>query len=214
MENWYPEKIVAGNFGGAYNTDTVDFIVNHSGFSEIPDLNVLTFAEIGIWKGGTSCKLAEFLNNKGTLYLFDYADNLDFVMSQLKEKGYKNIRGFPSTQKYLDSYNWNLGNLLRETGYPLFDYIFIDGAHTWAIDALTFFLADKLLKKGGYLDFDDYNWRLRGSSLDPGKVPETELFYTDEQIDSMQVKMIVDVLVRTSGSYTEIVKNKIFKKTC
>jgi hypothetical protein len=40
------------------------------------------------------------------------------------------------------------------------DYVFLDGAHTFAIDALTFFLTDRLLKIGGHFDFDDYSWKL------------------------------------------------------
>lgn len=62
------------------------------------------------------------------------------------------------------------------------------------------------------MDFDDYTWRLRGSSLDPSKVPEIYLQYTDEQIDSYQVKTIVDTLVKKDLRYEEVVKNKIYRK--
>jgi hypothetical protein len=63
---------------------------------------------------------------------------------------------------------------------PIFDYCFLDGAHTFSIDALNFFLCDKLTRIGGFIDFDDYNWTLRGSSLDPSKVPEIGEQYTAE----------------------------------
>jgi hypothetical protein len=94
----------------------------------------------------------------------------------------------------------------------LFDYCFIDGAHTVAIDALTYFLCDKLLKTGGYMDFDDYSWRLRGSSLDPSKIPAIAEQYTDEQIDAYQVKMIIEALVKRDVRYKEVIKDKIFRK--
>lgn len=78
--------------------------------------------------------------------------------------------------KFNDSYNWNLIKLFKSSGFqPIFDYCFLDGAHTFAIDALSFFLVDKLLKVGGYVDFDDYGWRLRNSSLDPEKIPEISM---------------------------------------
>lgn len=64
------------------------------------------------------------------------------------------------------------------------------------VDALNFFLADRLLQVGGWMDFDDYSWRLRGASLDPDKVPAISAQHTDEQIDARQVKMIVGELVR------------------
>ena len=59
------------------------------------------------------------------------------------------------------------------------------------------------------MDFDDYNWTLRGSSLDPTKVPQIAEQYTDEQIDSCQVQMIVDELVRRDGRYRQVFKDKI-----
>ena len=43
--------------------------------------------------------------------------------------------------------------------WPIFDYVFIDGAHTWMLDALAFLLVDRLLRVGGYVDFDDYPGR-------------------------------------------------------
>ncbi|MCP1727895.1 SAM-dependent methyltransferase [Natronospira proteinivora] len=212
MEKWYPKKILAGEFAEKYNKTTIDFIEKHSGLMNVPDKGVLRFAEIGIWKGGTSFQLARLLGKKGELFLFDYEDNVDYVAENLKKEGYKKVRRFGSTQRFLDSYNWPLGKLMDQFSYPIFDYVYLDGAHTWAVDALTFFLADRLLKPGGYFDFDDYGWRLRGSSLDPEKISATADMYTDEQIEARQVEMIVERLVRRSGRYTELVKNKIFRK--
>jgi hypothetical protein len=102
--------------------------------------------------------------------------------------------------------------IAENKGALLFDYCFLDGAHTVAIDALNFFLCDRLLKVGGYMDFDDYTWRLRGSSLDPSKIPAIAEQYTDEQMDAYQVKMIVDQLVRPDPRYQEVLKDKIFQK--
>ena len=48
--------------------------------------------------------------------------------------------------------------------------------------------------------------------MDPSRIPETSLQYTEEQIDAYQVKMIVDTLVRRDARYREIVKDKIFQK--
>ncbi len=206
---WYPEQIIAGNFGGAYAKDTVDFLSKT--MQQSPD-NEFVIAEIGIWKGATSIQFARLLNGAGQLHLFDYEDNVNSVCNSLKAAGFDNVTPWPSSYKYLDSYNWSLMKILRESAEPLFDYIYIDGAHTWAIDALTFFLGDLLLKPGGHIDFDDYNWKLRNSSLDPRNVPETAQLYTDEQIDEPQVKLVVDILVRRNPKYQEVIPNKIFRK--
>jgi hypothetical protein len=92
-----------------------------------------------------------------------------------------------------------------------FDYVFLDGAHTLAIDGLTFFICKRMLSDGGYIDFDDYNWRIEGSSLDPTKVPEISLMYTKEQISDYQVKRIVDTFVKTDSDFTEIIHDKVYK---
>jgi hypothetical protein len=58
---------------------------------------------------------------------------------------------------------------------------------------LTFFLVDRLLEVGGYIDFDDYNWSLAISpTLAPDKFPRTLEMYTSEQIEDRQVKRVVD----------------------
>jgi predicted O-methyltransferase YrrM len=210
---WYPETIIAGDFGGRFDQTTIDFL--NSSECQLPSESdaSIEIAEIGCWKGGTTLKFAEFLNHSGKLHLFDYDDNVRSVALSLREKGFDNVETWGSSYKYLDSYNWSLMKLLQKSKLPRFDYVYLDGAHTWAIDALAFFLCDLLLKPGGYIDFDDYDWRLKDSSLDPAKVPETAAIYTEEQISTQQVKLVINLLVRNGQSYQEVVPNKIFRKT-
>lgn len=185
--------------------DTVDFI-NKTQCSRI--------AEFGIYKGHTSLEFAKFLNGRGELHLFDFEDRVAEVAKDLAYKGYKNVKTFGSSYKLMDSYNWSLAKVLEQNPQPIYDYIFLDGAHTWAIDALTVFLADRLLKIGGYLDFDDYNWTLCASpSQGPKVFPLTAKLYTDEQINTEQVRMIIDLVIRRDPRYSEVVPNKVFQKT-
>jgi Methyltransferase domain len=197
----YP-RVVAVN---SHNVETVNLI---------RDTKSQMVAEIGIYEGHTSLEIAKVLNGSGELHLFDYQDRVDDVGRKIERAGFKNIRTFGSSYKLLDSYNWQLAKLIEANDLPIYDYVFLDGAHTFAIDALTFFLADRLLKTGGYFDFDDYYWKLGSSpSLSPEKFPLTAKLYTGEQIDVCQVEMIVRLLVRKSGRYREVVENKAFQKT-
>jgi hypothetical protein len=158
-------------------------------------------------------ELARYLNGEGELHLFDYEDRVTEVANSLLTAGYENVRTFGSSYKILDSYNWSLAKLLEQNNGPIYDYILMDGAHTWAVDALTTLLVDRLLIIGGYLDFDDYEWTLGQSpSLNPEVFPLTSKLYTDEQIASMQVKMIINILIRPDPRYREIVPNKIYQK--
>ena len=102
-------------------------------------------------------------------------------------------------QNYIDpifantSYNWELKKLVEQSTKngncePLFDFCFIDGAHNWETDGFAFFLVDKLLKKGGWILFDDMFWTyssskgLKDSNL-VQKMPEDER--TTPQIENV-----------------------------
>ncbi|MCB2203214.1 class I SAM-dependent methyltransferase [bacterium] len=61
------------------------------------------------------------------------------------------------------SYTWELMKLIEEQTKdgktePLFDFVFIDGGHTWDSDGFAFLLADRLLRPGGWVLFDDVTW--------------------------------------------------------
>lgn len=201
MDQWYPDKLGVGPDG----TPSTTAFVKGSFDIEYP----LQYAEFGIYLGDTALNILKHFPN-AIVHLFDYKEQLDRVKYKF-EKYTDRVQYYPNTQRYLDSYNWSLMKLIGEVSWN-FDYCFIDGPHSVAIDALTFFLCDKILNVGGFMDFDDYNWNMRGSSLDPNKVPETALIYTDEQIDAYQVKMIVDKLVKTDDRYVEVLNNKIYRK--
>ena len=95
------------------------------------------------------------------------------------------------------SYTWFLHDALRAQlaadgrVEPRYDFVFIDGAHTWDVDALAFSLTDRLLRPGGWLLFDDLDWRLdaRWPSVPPG------------QRALAQVTEIWDLLVVTHPDY-------------
>ncbi len=172
-----------------------------------------TFAEIGVYKGDTSLKIAEHLDGEGQIHLFDFEDNVAPVVSGLNAAGYENVVGHGNSRKLMDSYNWSLMRVLRDHPEPLFDYVFLDGAHTWPLDALAFLLLDRLLVDGGYLDFDDYWWTAaRSPTMNPDAFPATSKLYTEEQIEERQVALVVDLLVRRDPRYEEVVENKIFRK--
>lgn len=202
QQTWYPKTLgVLPQGSGAY-----DFMMK-----TIPRDAAFHYAEFGIYQGSTALHVAN-LFPRCTLHLFDFADTLQEAADRFKDLPNK-VHTYGNTQKYCDSYNWPLMKLIEKAdGQYMFDYCFLDGAHTIAVDALTFFLCDKLLRPGGFMDLDDYGWRQRGSSLDPARIPVTAELYTDEQIDAYQVKMLVDIIVRKDKRYKEVLPNRIFQK--
>ena len=170
-------------------------------------------AEVGIYEGFTSVPLAKYLNGQGELHLFDYEDRVGEVMAKLNTAGYDNIVGHGNSRKTMDSYNWSLMRVLQQHSEPIYDYVYLDGAHIWNVDALAFLLIDRLLKVGGYIDFDDYHWSYqRSRTMNPRVFPATKLMFTTSQIQESHVRLIVDLLVKRDPRYAEVKKNKIYKK--
>lgn len=200
---WYPTKL---RVKSRPNVPTLDFLQRIYRSDDR-----FHYAEFGIYQADTALAVCEHFPN-AVLSLFDFHATVASARRKLEGQG-NEIRFYGNSQRFNDSYNWALIKMLQ--GDPMarvFDYCFLDGAHTVAIDALTFFLCDRMLRVGGHIDFDDYNWRLRNSSLDPSKVPVIARQYTAEQIDAFQVKMIVDVLVKPDARYEECVPDRVYRK--
>ena len=171
------------------------------------------YAEIGVYKGDTVLGIAEILAGQGAIHLFDFEDRVEAAVERLRKAGHQNVVGHPNSRRLFDSYNWSLMHLLAAGESPAFDYVFLDGAHTWAFDALAFCLIDRLLCEGGFVDFDDYRWTIAGSpSMRPDVFPDVRHLYSDEQIETPQVRLVIDLLVRCHPGYEEIVPDKIFRK--
>ena len=171
------------------------------------------YAEVGVYRGDTVLRIAELMAGDGEVHVFDFDDRLAPVVERLSAAGHANVVAHPNSRRLMDSYNWSLMRLLAEHDDPVFDYVFLDGAHTWALDALAFCLIDRLLAPGGYVDFEDYSWTLAGSpSMRPEVFPDVRRLYSDEQIDVAQIALVVDLLVRRDPRYSEVVPDKIFRK--
>lgn len=200
------ENYPAGCRVSAANEITVDFVRSLS--------RPLDVAEIGVYHGHTSRALAAILaRTGGTLHLFDFDDRVRYVADLLRADGHTFVQTHGNSRKTHDSYNWSLKQILETTPDPCFDYVFLGGAHTWAHDALAFLLADRLLRPGGHIDFDDYDWSLaRSPTLRPSRFPRTADDFTSEQIECRQVQAILDLLVRRDDRYVEVVPQKIFRK--
>lgn len=166
-------------------------------------------AEIGLGVGATTEELARIMANRGELHVYDFVEKVTEIIGDLETLGYRNVVGFGNTRRHWDSYNWSLMKQVQAHDAPIYDYIYLDGAHMFLHDGLAFVLCDRLLKPGGCINFDDYFWSLAGSRW---MADTRDEFLTQEQIDAQQVKLVVDVLVRTDPRYEEIVPHKVFRK--
>lgn len=167
------------------------------------------FAEFGVGVGATTLEVAKILNNDGELHIFDFDDSVHELHRDLFELGYTNVVPHGNTEKYWDSYHWNVAQMLRAGDHERFDLIYIDGAHTYLHDALLFFMADRLLKVRGFLIFDDWNWSY---SISQYMKDVRHNYMTEDQIESNQIGFLLETLVETHLAYETVRPKEVYRK--
>lgn len=160
--------------------------------------------ELGCAHGTSTAYLAAALDAKGIglVRTFDREDAQERepnLFTVLQHVGVQN-RVKPTLSK--SSYTWELMKILEErTGgdvtSPLFDFCFLDGAHTWETDGLAFLLVDRLLRPDRWIVLDDVNWTL-GSSPTLRDTPRVKALPDDERT-TPHVRRVIDLLVRPLG---------------
>ncbi|MFH1184749.1 MAG: class I SAM-dependent methyltransferase [Chloroflexota bacterium] len=122
--------------------------------------------ELGIAHGTATCFMAAALERlgQGAVTAVDLLGARDIFKpsaeEQLEQTG---LSRFARIVRMQTGYTWFLHDeIARNTKdnmcQPVYDLCVIDGAKNWTIDGAAFFFVDKLLKKNGWLIFDDYNW--------------------------------------------------------
>lgn len=103
------------------------------------------------------------------------------------------------------SYTWHLKrNLSRYVEEP-FDFVFIDGAHTWNTDGFAFFLVDRILKVGGWILFDDLLWSYaRSPTL---RDTDAAKRLTEEEYETCQIREVWEHLVLPHPSYGNFIED-------
>jgi len=102
------------------------------------------------------------------------------------------------------SYTWELMKLIQaQTSsaktQPLYDFAFIDGAHSWETDGLAFFLVDKLLRPGGWILFDDVHWTFANSPALKNTAKVRQM--PEDERTTPQVMKVLSLLALQHPSY-------------
>jgi predicted O-methyltransferase YrrM len=165
-----------------------------------------TVYEMGTHRGGSALIMAAALHElgRGEVTTFDFAEvralvpNAETLIKESKLGGYVSVA-------YCDwCFEWELGKLLElqrssvKKNAKVVDFVYIDGGHYWTSTALTFYLITSLLRPGGWVLFDDLDWVI-------DKHESKESTYAKrisaEARKCPIVRMVFDLLVRTSSSY-------------
>jgi len=172
--------------------------------------------ELGLAYGKMTCVMAAAMDEvfgPGGGYEM-HAVDLARLRPRWKDSVQKNLKelGLKASIWYEDiSYTWRLMKLIAQNTHtqdtigdvcePVYDLIFIDGAHNVYEDAGAFFLADKLLKRGGMMVFDDLSWTHAGAMDGDVVWGRSVMDMSPEERGAAQVGMIWDYLVKQHPLY-------------
>jgi predicted O-methyltransferase YrrM len=157
--------------------------------------------ELGFRHGVSTCYIAAALaeRERGHVTTIDltrareYQPNVEQLLEKLSLRERVTVFYEPT------SYTWRLMKFLEADPQPRFDLCYLDGAHNWFVDALAFFLVDRLLKPGGWMIFDDLDWSFANAPA-LKDLPNVRAMPEDERT-TPHVRKIYELLVKTHPDY-------------
>jgi predicted O-methyltransferase YrrM len=173
----------------------------------------LAVAEVGVGIGASTVEFVRVMGGVGTLHLFDFQDVVEQLVEDLNSldvaQGLHIIPHGNGRQKF-NSYAWTLATMAaarRREGVSLelFDFVYLDGAHAFHLDASSCLVLKEMIKPGGYLVFDDMYWTFNSSPvMNPQKKPSIRDDYSDEQLSIPHVELVVNLFMRTDDRFEQI----------
>jgi predicted O-methyltransferase YrrM len=114
--------------------------------------NNITYVEIGCYAGGSACLMLQRPNTK--VISIDLGEP---IKEEIVHSNVKKLNKYNNTYHYLkgNSQTLNMVSKLKELTDEI-DILFIDGDHSYQGVMNDYSLYEGLVKKGGYIIFDDY----------------------------------------------------------
>lgn len=149
----------------------------------------------------------------GDLHLYDFHLRLKDLRERIEAQsaaGPVNIRYFGNGRLRFESYAWKLAETAlkrhqSQQTMQIYDLVYLDGAHTFHIDAPACVTLKEMMRPGGYIVFDDIYWSFRNNpTYNPDTHPDLLDLYSEPQLSRPHIEMIVDLFMRTDERYSQV----------
>lgn len=168
--------------------------------------------ELGIAHGTATCTMAAALEElgRGKVTAVDLQD-VTFAPSAEEQLARCGLSAYAEVVRMKTGYTWFLHDEIRRqtvsgTCQPAYDLCIIDGPKNWTIDGCAFFLADKLLRPGGWMIFDDYAWTY--ARADAGRTATDGITHRELSVEEQrtpQIREVFELLVVPHPDYANFV---------
>ena len=168
--------------------------------------------ELGIAHGTATCYMAAALDEigAGRITAVDLRD-VAFDPSAEEQLERCGLSRYARVMRMQTGYTWFLHDEIRRQTRdglcrPSYDLCIIDGPKNWTIDGFAFFLVDKLLKPGGWIIFDDFDWTYAAADQSrPATDGITHRNLSDEERSTPHIREVFEMLVMQHPSYSQFV---------
>jgi predicted O-methyltransferase YrrM len=169
--------------------------------------------ELGIAHGTATCYMAAALDELGEGFIT--AVDLIAAKEIFKPSAEEQLRK-TGLSKYAEivrghtGYNWFLHdeicrNTVNDQCSEIYNLCIIDGPKNWTIDGAAFFMVDKLLKKDGWIIFDDYNWTYAKADQKRDVTDGiTHRSLSEEERQIPHIREIFELLVKQHPHYSNL----------
>ena len=166
--------------------------------------------ELGIAHGTATCYMAAALHElgEGTVTSVDLIGVKDHFKPSAEEQLEKaNLSQYAKVIRMQTGYTWFLhDDIVRNTKDSVcnekYDLCIIDGPKNWTIDGAAFFFVDKLLKKNGWIIFDDYNWTYGEANTRRDSTDGiTHRNLSKDEQETPQIREVFELLVKQHPHY-------------
>jgi predicted O-methyltransferase YrrM len=168
--------------------------------------------ELGIAHGTATCVMAAALDEigAGRITAVDLA-GAAFAPSAEEQLARCGLAWWADVVRMQTGYTWFLHDEIRRrtaSGVcePRYDLCIVDGPKNWTIDGCAFFLVDKLLRPGGWIIFDDYDWTYAGA--DGARTATDGITHrrlSEAERTTPQIREVFELLVVPHPDYGEFV---------
>ncbi|ANY78913.1 hypothetical protein BB934_12400 [Microvirga ossetica] len=184
----------------------------HFLYDLIANNDVENILELGIAHGTATCYMAAALQQRGRGRI-DAVDlkGADYRPSAEEQVSRHGFGGLVTIHREQTGYNWFLRKAIRDNTVndqcqPVYDLCIIDGPKNWTIDSSAFFLADKLLKPGGWLIFDDYSWTYGLADMQRDVTDGiTHRLLSEEEMRTPHIREVFELLVKQHPDYGHLI---------
>lgn len=159
--------------------------------------------ELGFYHGKSSAFIAAILRDMGGGHLTtidrvsarELKPNIDAVLRQTGLTPLVTVYYEPR------SYTWRLMKMLAQVPRPVFDFVYIDGGHSWDVSGYAFFLTSKMLRPGGWMLFDDLDWTFSKMIKPNEAMPGWLRKMPAEEREAPQLRLVWELLVKDDAQF-------------